>query len=92
MNNNIINEEFTFKTTNKDGLEVLCDTLAVINQDEEPPIIVYTDYTLDRDNKFNVYISKVVGDNENFQLENIDNYENVPEIQQALNKIWNDFK
>lgn len=86
INENKINGEYTFSITNNDGIEVLCDTLGIIEQ--EDPIIIYTDYTLDKDNKFNLYVSKVVNKDDNFVLEKIDNYENIPEIQKALENIW----
>ena len=70
----------------------MCDALAVVQQNEEP-IIIYTDYTLDKDNKFNLYVSKVTLKDDNFILEKINNYENIPEIQKALNNIWfNEYK
>lgn len=86
INGNKINKEYTFTITNDDGIEVLCDTLAIIEQEE--PIIIYTDYTLDKDNKFNLYVSKVVKKDDNFILEKIDNYENIPEIQKSLENVW----
>lgn len=86
INENKINEEYTFSITNDDGIEVLCDTLGIIEQEE--PIIIYTDYTLDNDNKFNLYVSKVVKKDDNFILEKIDNYENIPKIKNALENIW----
>ncbi len=87
IDKNILNPEYSFTITNDDGIEVVCDTLAVVQQNEEP-IIIYTDYTLDKDNKFNLYVSKVTLKDDNFILEKIDNYENIPEIQKTLKNIW----
>lgn len=87
IDKNMLNPEYSFTITNDDGIEVVCDTLAVVQQNEEP-IIIYTDYTLDKDNKFNLYVSKVTLKDDNFILEKIDNYENIPEIQKALKNIW----
>ena len=39
--------------------EILDEYDALVQQNEEP-IIIYTDYTLDKDNKFNLYVSKVL--------------------------------
>lgn len=92
IDKNMLNPEYSFTITNDDGIEVVCDTLAVVQQNEEP-IIIYTDYTLDKDNKFNLYVSKVTLKDDNFILEKINNYENIPEIQKALNNIWsNEYK
>lgn len=86
IDKNMLNPEYSFTITNDNGIEVVCDTLAVVQQNEEP-IIIYTDYTLDKDNKFNLYVSKVTLKDDNFILEKINNYENIPEIQKALNNI-----
>lgn len=83
----MIDKEYSFTITNDNGIEVVCDTLALVEQAGEP-IIIYTDYTLDDNNKFNLYISKVVEKDNNYILEKIDNYENIPEIQKALENIW----
>lgn len=92
IDKNMLNPEYSFTITNDNGIEVVCDTLAVVQQNEEP-IIIYTDYTLDKDNKFNLYVSKVTLKDDNFILEKINNYENIPEIQKALNNIWfNEYK
>lgn len=87
IDKNMLNPEYSFTITNDNGIEVVCDTLAVVQQNEEP-IIIYTDYTLDKDNKFNLYVSKVTLKDDNFILEKINNYENIPEIQKVLNNIW----
>lgn len=92
IDKNMLNPEYSFTITNDNGIEVVCDALAVVQQNEEP-IIIYTDYTLDKDNKFNLYVSKVTLKDDNFILEKINNYENIPEIQKALNNIWsNEYK
>ena len=87
IDKNMLDKEYSFTITNDNGIEVVCDTLALVEQAGEP-IIIYTDYTLDDNNKFNLYISKVVEKDNNYILEKIDNYENVPEIQKALENIW----
>ena len=65
IDKNMLNPEYSFTITNDNGIEVVCDTLAVVQQNEEP-IIIYTDYTLDKDNKFNLYVSKVTLKDDNF--------------------------
>lgn len=87
IDKNMLDKEYSFTITNDNGIEVVCDTLALVEQAGEP-IIIYTDYTLDDNNKFNLYISKVVEKDNNYILEKIDNYENVSEIQKALENIW----
>ena len=82
-----VNKEYTFKIINDMGLEVMCDTLAVVATEDENPIIIYTDYTVDKDGKFNLFVSKLIGSTDNYTLEKIDNYQNRPEVSNAINKI-----
>ena len=44
-------EDLSFTMTNKDGIEMICDILAVVPnpEDKESPYVIYTDYTLDED-------------------------------------------
>lgn len=87
IDKSLINEEYSFTVKDANGNDLVCDTLAVLEKEDEP-IVIYTDYTLDQDNKFNVYVSKVVKEGENYFLEAVDNYENIPEIREALDKVW----
>lgn len=87
IDKNLINEDYSFTITNDDGLEVICDTLALI-ESEDNPIVIYTDYTLDQNNKFNIFVSQLVSNGDSFSLQTIDNYQNIPEIKKALDQIW----
>lgn len=89
IDKNLINEEYSFTTTDENGNEVICDTMAMLEKDNVP-IIIYTDYSMNAENKFNLYVSKVVSNEGNFYLEKIDNYENLPEIRNAIESIWNE--
>jgi len=88
MNN--IDKDYSFNVVNHLGIEVTCDTLAVLNLENSEPIIIFTDYTLDKDNKFNVYVSKIIKNDEGFKLETIDDYKAIPEVNQELRKIWSE--
>lgn len=90
IDKDLINEDYSFTIINDDGMEVICDTLALI-ESQDNPIVIYTDYTLDKDNKFNVFVSQLVANGDNFSLETVSNYENIPEIKKALDQIWNNF-
>ena len=86
INKDLISKEYSFTTFDDAGHEVICDTLALVDNGENP-IIVYTDYSMDEDNKFNLFVSKIVENDGGFSLEKIDNYEDIPEIQNILNKL-----
>ncbi len=87
IDKSLINESYSFTIKDANGNEMICDTLALIENDNNP-IVIYTDYTMDNENKFNLYVSKVVQNNEGYTLEAIDNYEDIPEIKKALDEIW----
>ena len=55
-------EDLSFTTTNKDGLEVVCDITTVIPNDEnnEEPYVIFTDYTLDENDEFIEQFGKIV--------------------------------
>lgn len=85
-----INEDYSFTAMDENGIETICDTLSVVNIEGESTLIIYTDYSLDKDNKFNLYVSKVIKENDNFKLEKIDDYSIIPEIQKEIEKISNE--
>lgn len=87
IDKSLINEDYSFTIQDDLGNEIICDTLAVIEIEDEP-IVIYTDYTLNEDNKFNLYVSKMIEDGDNFKLEEFKNYEGIEEIENTLEKIW----
>ena len=52
-----INEGYSFTTVDENNRQVICDTLGVVNIEGENPIIIYTDYTLDENQKFKITIA-----------------------------------
>lgn len=87
IDKDLINEEYSFTTTDESGKEVICDTLALIEK-EDNPIIIYTDYTLDENGKFNMFVSQLIKKDDGFYLEAINDYSEMPEVREALDKIW----
>lgn len=87
IDKSLISEDYSFTTFDDLGNEVICDTLALIENDENP-IIVYTDYTMDNNDKFNLYVSQIVASEDGFALETINDYSDIPEIQKTLEKLW----
>ena len=88
MYDDILSEDYSFTVTNDDGTETICDTLAIVAADGyQEPLIIYTDYTLDNDKKFNLFVSKVVPNEFGFTLQHIDNYNIIPEITAAIQEL-----
>lgn len=87
------NDDFSFRITNQDGIEVKCDTLAILtpesNEDNlDETYVIYTDYTMDSSNNLNVYVSRLVSDGESFKLEEIEDYENFPYLMEAMKREY----
>ncbi len=81
-------EDYSFRIANDDGSETICDTLAVVSAEGyENPIIIYTDYTMNKNRKFNTYESRVVPFEAQFKLEAINNYMDIPEVVDVLNNL-----
>lgn len=87
IDKSLIREDYSFTMFDKNGFKVICDTLALIDSVDNP-IIVYTDYTMNNNNKFNLYVSQIVASEEGFSLETINDYSDIPEIQSTLDTIW----
>lgn len=77
-------EEYSFTIINEQGMEVTCDLLSIINDNETDQVyVVYTDYLLTKTNKFRILISELVQDEENFILKDVKNPDKLEEIKKA---------
>ena len=85
-----IDNDYSFVVTDEYGNDTICDTLAVVNVEGEKPMVIYTDYSLDEEDKFNLFASRVVEVDGTMQLEKIDDASNIPEIRQEMEKIWSE--
>jgi len=83
---NDIDDNYSFNITNADGVEMRCDALGTLEDEKGNCIIIYTDYTLDKDNKFNIFASKLVKDGDVIRLESVKDVENYPKLMEALLK------
>lgn len=84
-----IDKDYSFTVMDENGNETICDTLSVVSIEGENPLMIYTDYSLDQEGKFNLYVSKIIKDNDDLKLEKIDDYSIIPEIQKEIEKISN---
>ena len=85
-----IDNDYSFVVTDDYGNDTICDTLAVVNVEGEKPMVIYTDYSLDEEDRFNLFASRVVEVDGTMQLEKIDDASNIPEIRQEMEKIWSE--
>ena len=79
-------DDYSFYITNAAGAEIRCDALGTLQDEEGNCVVIYTDYTLDKDNKFNILASKLVKDGDNIKLESIKDVENYPALLEAMLK------
>ena len=85
-----IDNDYSFVVTDEYGNDTICDVLAVVNVEGEKPMVIYTDYSLDEEDRFNLFASRVVEVDGTMQLEKIDDASNIPEIRQEMEKIWSE--
>ena len=55
-------EDLSFEVVNDDGLEVECDILSIVPNEENKnePFVVFTDYMLDENDEFVLQFGKVI--------------------------------
>ncbi len=87
-----INLENTFTILNDQGIEVTCDVIAVIEQEAKNPLMVYTDYSLDENDEFNVFVSELEEDGDNYKIIEATDYANITEVKQLVEEAVNNFK
>lgn len=87
-----IDKDYEFTVVDDNGIETICDTLSVVNIEGMDPLIIYTDYSLDEESKFNLFVSKVINVDDAIKLERIDDYSVIPEIQKEIYRISNEIQ
>ena len=77
-------EDLSFDIINKDGLEVTCDITAVVpNPDnQEEPFVMFTDYTLDENDNFVTLYGKIIEEDGQSKLEQIEDKETIDKIKE----------
>lgn len=87
-----LNLENAFTIFNEQGIEVTCDVIAIIEQEDQNPLIVYTDYSLDENDEFNVFVSELEESGDSYNLIEATNYENIEEVKQSVEEAIHNFK
>ena len=79
-------EDLSFTITNDNGMEVICDIVSVVPNDEnkEEPYVVFTDYMLDNNNEFVMQYGKVIEVDGEYVLKRIEDEQVVNKIKEAL--------
>lgn len=78
-------DDLSFTIKNKEGLDVICDIVSVVpNEETDEPYVVFTDYMLDENNEFVLQYGKLVKVDEDFVLKVIDDEAIVSLIKEKL--------
>ena len=86
--NNI--DEYSFTIINDQGMEVKCDLISVIkDNDSEQVYVIYTDYLLTKNNKFRVLISELVEANGDYILKDVNDPIKVEELKKTSLTLHN---
>lgn len=77
-------EDYSFTIINDQGMEVICDLISIINDnDTNQTYVVYTDYLLTKTNKFRILISELVETQQGYILQDIKDETKKEEIKKT---------
>lgn len=77
-------EDYSFTIINDQGMEVKCDLISIISDNDTNQVyVVYTDYLLTKTNKFRILISELVEEDNNYILKDVTDKEKMEEIKKT---------
>lgn len=82
------NEEYSFTIINKEGIEVTCDVISMITDDDSRIYLLYTDYILDDNGNFRVLASELVQNKDQFTLEDIKDEEKLKALLESSKDLY----
>jgi uncharacterized protein YrzB (UPF0473 family) len=75
-------DDYSFTIINEQGMEVKCDVISVVSDNETNQVyVVYTDYLLTKTNKFRILISELVQEDNDYVLKDVNDSEKLEEIK-----------
>ncbi len=75
-------DDYSFTIINEQGMEVKCDVISVVSDNETNQVyVVYTDYLLTKTNKFRILISELVEENGDYSLKDVNDQHKLDEIK-----------
>ena len=75
-------DDYSFTIINEQGMEVKCDVISVVSDNETNQVyVVYTDYLLTKTNKFRILISELIEENGEYTLKDINDSRKLEEIK-----------
>ena len=78
-------EDLSFTIKNKEGLDVICDIVSVVpNDDGDEPYVVFTDYLMDENDEFITQYGKLVKVDDDYVLKVVDDEKVIELIKEKL--------
>lgn len=83
-----MNEEYSFTVINKEGLEVTCDVISMIADQDSKIYLLYTDYLLDDNGNFRLLASELVQKKKDFVLQDIEDKSKLTELVKSAKNLY----
>lgn len=84
-----MDKEMNFTIITEDGQEVMCDVLSFYQDTKtEDVFVLYTDYTLDDNDKFKVYLSQLIEERGEYKLELVNDKERYKELASNAKTLY----
>ena len=83
-----MNEDYSFTVINKEGLEVTCDVISMITDEESKIYLLYTDYLLDENGNFRLLASELIQKKKDFVLQDIKDDTKLTELVMSAKNLY----
>jgi len=83
-----MSEEYSFTVINKEGIEVTCDVVSMIADNDSRIYLLYTDYLLDDNGNFRLLASELVQKKNDFILQDIEDKNKLDELVRSAKNLY----
>lgn len=83
-----MNEDYSFTVINKEGLEVTCDVISMITDEDSKIYLLYTDYLLDEKGNFRLLASELIQKKKDFVLQDIADDTKLTELVMSAKNLY----
>lgn len=83
-----MNGEYSFTIINNEGIEVTCDVVSMITDEQSRIYLLYTDYLLDDKGNFRLLASELVQSENDFILKDIGDKEKLKELVSSAKNLY----
>lgn len=83
-----MDNEYSFTVINKEGMEVTCDVISMITDEDSKIYLLYTDYLLDDKGNFRLLASELVQEKDDFVLKDIEDKVKLSELVKSSKDLY----